>query len=141
MNVVKPRRELIALAAISGAEGLALIGYACYDVIQAIRFGTTGPAEVSNGPALLIQILIFMVFGTGLLLIARGWLGGQRWSRSPFVLAQLIALLVAFPLAQDSSGPGRAVGVSVLICALVGGVLALTPQVGRAIRVRNSQTD
>ena len=141
MNGVTPGRELIALAAISGAEGLALIGYACYDVIQAIRFGTTGPAEVFNGPALFIQILIFMVFGIGLLLIARGWLGGQRWSRSPFVLAQLIALLVAFPLAQDSSGPGRAVGVSVLICALVGGVLALTPQVGRAIRVRNSQTD
>ncbi|MFZ4495912.1 MAG: hypothetical protein ACOYN7_00515 [Candidatus Nanopelagicales bacterium] len=141
MNGVTPGRELIALAAISGAEGLALIGYACYDVIQAIRFGTTGPAEVSNGPALFIQILIFMVFGIGLLLIARGWLQGQRWSRSPFVLAQLIALLVAFPLAQDSSGPGRAVGVSVLLCALVGGVLALTPQVGRAIRVRNSQTD
>jgi len=141
MNGVTPGRELIALAAISGAEGLALIGYACYDVIQAIRFGTTGPAEVSNGPALFIQILIFMIFGIGLLLIARGWLQGQRWSRSPFVLAQLIALLVAFPLAQDSSGPGRAVGVSVLICALVGGVLALTPQVGRAIRVRNSQTD
>ena len=141
MNGVTPGRELIALAAISGAEGLALIGYACYDVIQAIRFGTTGPAEVSNGPALFIQILIFLVFGIGLLLIARGWLQGQRWSRSPFVLAQLIALLVAFPLAQDSSGPGRAVGVSVLICALVGGVLALTPQVGRAIRVRNSQTD
>jgi|APGre2960657468_1045069.scaffolds.fasta_scaffold19246_5 Na+-driven multidrug efflux pump len=141
MNGVTPGRELIALAAISGAEGLALIGYACYDVIQAIRFGTTGPAEVSNGPALFIQILIFMVFGIGLLLIARGWLQGQRWSRSPFVLAQLMALLVAFPLAQDSSGPGRAVGVSVLICALVGGVLALTPQVGRAIRVRNSQTD
>ncbi len=141
MNGVTPGRELIALAAISGAEGLALIGYACYDVIQAIRFGTTGPAEVSNGPALFIQILIFMVFGIGLLLIARGWLQGQRWSRSPFVLAQLIALLVGFPLAQDSSGPGRAVGVSVLICALVGGVLALTPQVGRAIRVRNSQTD
>lgn len=141
MNGVKPRFELIALAAISGAEGLALIGYACYDVVQAIRFGTTGPAEVSNGPALFIQILIFMVFGIGLLLIARGWLRGQRWSRSPFVLAQLIALLVGFPLAQNSSGPSRAVGVTVLICALVGGVLALTPLVGRAILERNPQTD
>ncbi|PHX60711.1 MAG: hypothetical protein CK552_04420 [Actinobacteria bacterium] len=141
MNGVKPRRELIALAAISGAEGLVLIGYACYDVIQAIRVGTTGPAEVSNGPALFIQILIFVVFGIGLLLIARGWLQGQRWSRSPFVLAQLIALLVGFPLAQNSAGPGRAVGVTVLICALAGGVLAFTPRVGRAIRVRNSQTD
>lgn len=141
MNGVKPRRELIALAAISGAEGSALIGYACYDVIQAIRFGTTGPAEVSNGPALFIQILIFMVFGIGLLLVARGWLQGKRWARSPFVLAQLIALLVGFPLAQDSSGPSRAVGVTVLICALAGGVLALTPQVGRAIRASNSQPD
>lgn len=141
MNIVTPRRGLIALAAISGAEGLALIGYACYDVVQAMRFGTTGPAEVSNGPALFIQIMIFMVFGIGLLLIARGWMQGQRWSRAPFLLAQLIALLVGFPLAQDSAGPGRAVGAVVLMCALVGGVLALTPQVGRAIRVRNSQPD
>jgi Na+-driven multidrug efflux pump len=141
MNIVTPRRGLIALAAISGAEGFALIGYACYDVVQAMRFGTTGPAEVSNGPALLIQIMIFMVFGIGLLIISRGWIRGQRWSRAPFLLAQLIALLVGFPLAQDSAGPGRAVGAVVLICALVGGVLALTPQVGRAIRVRNSQPD
>ena len=141
MGGVKPRFELIALAAISGAEGLALIGYACYDVIQAIRFGTTGPAEVSNGPALFIQILIFMVFGIGLLIIGRGWMQGQRWTRSPFVLAQLIALLVSFPVAQNSAGPGQGVGLAVLICAVVGGVLALTPQVGRAIRASNSQPD
>lgn len=141
MRVGSVSRVLIALAVIAGAEGLGLIGYALYDVVQAIRFGATGPAEVSNGPALFIQILIFLVFGVGLLLIARGWLRAQRWSRSPFVLAQLIALPVGFPLAQNSTGPERAVGAVVLILALAGGVLALTPQVSRAIAASDSTAD
>ncbi|MSO27604.1 MAG: hypothetical protein EXQ60_06020 [Candidatus Nanopelagicales bacterium] len=136
-----PKPELIALAALAGAEGLVLIGYALYDVVQAIRIGTTGPVEVSNGPALFIQVLIFLVFGVGLLLIALGWLRAQRWSRSPFLLTQIIALLVGFPLAQNSLGLGHALGIGALVFALVGGVLALTPQVGRAISQGDSKSD
>lgn len=141
MSGGRPSRELIALAVIAGVEGLALIGYSCYDTVQALRFGLTGPAEVSNGPAMFIQILIFLVFGVGLLLIARGWLRAQRRSRSPFMLAQLIALLVGFPLAQNSLGPERLVGVVALILALTGGILALTPQVGRAIALSDPPVD
>ena len=141
MRSESPGRVLIALAVIAGTEGLGLLGYALYDVVQSIRFGATGPAEVSNGPALFIQILIFAVFGVGLLLVARGLLRAQRWSRSPLVLAQLIALLVGFPLAQNSTGPVRAVGAALLVLALAGGAVALTPQVGRAIAADDSTSD
>lgn len=141
MNSSQPKGECIALAAISGVEGVALIGYALYDGVQAIRIGITGPVEVSNGPALLIQILIFMLLGVGLLLVARGWLRMQRWARSPFVLAQLIALLVGFPLAQASTGPEHVVFIGVLIVVLLGAILAVTPPVGRALAQSSSATD
>ncbi len=141
MRSESPGRALMALAVISGTEGLGLLGYALYDVVQAIRVGVTGPAEVSSGPALFIQILVFAVLGVGLLLVARGWLRAQRWSRSPFILAQLIALLVGFPVAQSSTGPERAVGAALVVLALAGGVVALTPQVGRAIAVNDSKAD
>lgn len=57
------------------------------------------------------------------------------------MLAQLIALLVGFPLAQNSLGPERLVGVVALILALTGGILALTPQVGRAIALSDPPAD
>ena len=57
-DVPKPTQPLlIVLAAIAAAEGIVLVGYAIYDVIQSIRVGLTGPPEVSNLPALVNKIM------------------------------------------------------------------------------------
>lgn len=129
----EPARPLIALAAISGIEGVALVGYAAFELIEAFRLGATGPADVSNVPAIILQIVLFALFGVGLLVVAPGWWGARRWARAPFLLAQLIALVVGVPLAQSSGGVERIVGAGIAVAALLGIVLVFTPAVTKAI--------
>ena len=126
-------RPLIALAAIAAVEGLALVVYALFDVVEALRVGATGPAEVSNGPAIVVLILITGLFGAALLWVARGWWLARRWARAPFLLAQVIAVLIGFDLAQGASSLERWAGIALALIALVGIFLVFTPAVTRAL--------
>ena len=129
-----PRHPLLAsLSAIAAIEGISLVGYALYDVVQGITVGITGPPEVSNLPALVLQIVIFAALGIGLLLVARGWWGAKYGARAPFIVAQLLALVVGVPLVSAPDAWTRQVGVALIIVAVVGLVLALLPTVTRAL--------
>ena len=133
-RVPKPTQPLlVVLAAIAAIEGAVLAGYAVYDVIQGVRFGLTGPEEVSNLPALVLQILIFAVLGIGLLAIARGWWLSKYGARAPFILAQLLGLVVGFPLAQAPDSGTRAIGTALVVAGVVGIAVSLLPAVTRAI--------
>jgi hypothetical protein len=133
-RVPKPTQPLlVVLAAIAAIQGLVLVGYAVYDVIQGLRFGLTGPEEVSNLPALVLQIVIFAVLGVGMLAIARGWWLSKYGARAPFILAQLLGLVVGFPLAQAPDSGTRAIGTALVVIAVVGIAASLLPSVTRAI--------
>jgi Na+-driven multidrug efflux pump len=131
--VTVPDRSFAALSAIAFVEGLALVCYGLFDMVEAIRIGVTGPTDVSNTPALVLQIVLFLVFGAGLLWVARGWWRGRRWARAPFLLAQLIALVVGIPLAQSAGSIERWVGIALTLAAAVGLVLVFTPGVIRRL--------
>lgn len=124
---------LVLLAAIAGVEGVVLIGYAVYDIVEGLRVGLTGPQEVSNLPGLLLQILIFAVLGVASLAIAAGWWRAKYAARAPFIVGQLLALVVGFPLAQGMGTVQRAIGVAMVVVAVVGIAVALLPPVTRAI--------
>lgn len=128
-----PERPLAALAVIALVEGVALVAYAAYDAVEGMRIGATGPGDVSNGPAIILQIALFALFGAGLVWVARGWWRRRRWARAPFLLAQLIALVVGVPLAQSGGSIERVAGAVMSIAALLGIVLVFTPGVTRAI--------
>jgi hypothetical protein len=133
-RVPKPTQPLlVVLAAIAAIQGLVLVAYAVYDVIQGLRFGLTGPEEVSNLPALVLQIVIFAVLGVGMLAIARGWWLSKYGARAPFILAQLLGLVVGFPLAQAPDSGTRAIGTALVVIAVVGIAASLLPSVTRAI--------
>ena len=121
------------LAALAAVEAGGLVTYAVYDTVQAIRIGTVGPSAVSNAPALFLQMLIVGGLGFGLLLIARGWLRSRLWVRSPFLLAQILALVLGIPLAQYPDGGVKVAGVALVAIAAAGVILALTPGVNRAL--------
>lgn len=125
-----------ALALIAAIEGLALAGYAVFDLVGALLVGTTGPAEVSNASAMILQIAIFAIFGAGMLIVARGWLTVAAWVRGPFVLAQLIALVVGVPLVRATEAVQQGVGVVITALAVVGLVLVFTPSVTRTFAER-----
>ena len=123
----KPSPPLAALAVIALVEGLVLVAYGVYALVEGLRLGATGPDQVSNVPAIALEVLLFALFGVGLIWLARGWWGARRWARAPFVLAQIIALLLGVPLAQ-ADGTERIVGVAMSLIAVLGIVLVFTPQ-------------
>jgi len=128
-----PGKAFVALALIAGAEGAVLVGYAIFDLVSVIRFGVSGPAEVSNAPAVTLQILIFAVFGGGLAWVARGWWRQRRWARAPFLLGQLLALVVGVPLARAGGDVEQAAGIAIVVAAVAGGILALSKPVSRVL--------
>lgn len=127
------RPLLAVLTAIAGVQGIALIGYAVYDIVQGLRLGLTGPEEVSNLPGLILQIVIFAVLGGASIAIAVGWWRAKFAARAPFIVAQLLALVVGFPLAGGSGSLQSGVGVALVVVAIIGIAVALLPPVTRAI--------
>jgi len=128
-----PGRPFIALGVISGIEGIGLLGYALFDAVEGIRVGATGPAAVSSVPALILQIAILGAFGAGLVLVGTGWLRTRRWARAPFVLAQLIALVIGAPLVTATGEVERVAGILIITLAAIGIVLVFTPAVTRSL--------
>ena len=128
-----PDRILVVLAAIGFVQGAALVAYALYDVVEAIRVGITGPAEVSNPMALLVLVLITAVLGAGMIVVGLGWWRARRWARAPFVMAQVIVALLGYELAQAAGSVERSVGVAAMVMAGLGLVLSFAPATGRAI--------
>jgi hypothetical protein len=122
------------LAAISLVEAIGLLAYGIYEAVQGVLVGATGPAEVSNVPAIIVQVLIFAVLGVGMAYVGRGWWRRRRWARAPFILAQLIGLLVGIPIAQTPGTGPRIAGLALTVLAICGIVVALTPAVTRALR-------
>lgn len=129
----RPDPTLVALAGIAGLQGVALVAYAGYVAVNGLREGTTGPAEVSNLPALVSLIVILAVLGAGMIVIARGWWQARHWARSPFLLAQLIVGLVGWEVSQSGEAAEHLVGLVCVVIAIAGIVLAFLPATRRAI--------
>lgn len=132
-HVKAPDRILVVLALIAGVQGAALIAYALFDIVEALRVGITGPEEVSNPMALLLLIAITAAFGAGMVMVAAGWWRARRWARSPFIMAQIIVALLGYELAQAVGSVERTVGIVAMVMAGLGLVLSFAPATGRAI--------
>lgn len=126
-------KRLRLLALIAFVEGAALLGYAVFDIYGALTVGITGPAEVSNLPALILQIIIFGAFGAGMIAVGYAWARRMRWARAPFLVAQFIGLIVGWPLAQAAGAVERYVGIGLLGLSVIGIIVAFTPSVTRAL--------
>lgn len=125
--------SLTVLAAVAAVEAVALLGYAGFLAVEGLLTGATGPEAVSTPQGIVLEVLVFAVFGAGLAAAARGWWQGQRWARSLHVLAQLLILVVAAPSVQSSEPAQRIAGLIGLALAVPSIVLAMTPGVTRAI--------
>lgn len=100
--------------------------------IDVLRNGIQGPADVSNAPAVVLEIIIFFAIGAGLLVVARGWQLARRWARAPFLLANLIGVAVGWGLA-GAAGAERFAGMAAIAAGVVGIVLAFLPATSRAL--------
>jgi hypothetical protein len=117
-------RGLRISAPLVGLEGLVLTGYGLLILVQALRFGLSGPEEVSNVPAVALEVGIFAGFGIALLFTARALWQARRVARAPAVLAQIIAVVVGGPLLTASENSSRIAGV-LIVAVAVASVIAL----------------
>jgi len=139
MQIGQPPRAvgLRVAALIALAEGLVLVGYALYVLVQVARLGITGPDPVSNPASVGLEIVLFFVFGAGLLAVALGLWRSNRLARAPLVFAQLITLVVGWQFIGATGTVERVVGV--VAVALAAGALACAflPSTTRALVERD----
>jgi hypothetical protein len=131
--VIAPARPVVALSVIALVEGVALLGYALFDIVEAVRVGITGPEEVSSPAALALLVVITAAFGAGMVWVAIGWWRTRRWARAPFILAQALVVLIGYELAQSAGAVERTVGIVGVGIAVLGLVLAFAPGVTRSL--------
>jgi hypothetical protein len=123
--------RLRILGGISGVQGVFYVVYAILIVVGVARFGVSGPSEVANVSGVTLEVVIFLFFGLGMLLVAVGWFGAKRWARAPFLLAQLLALVVSVPLIGATDPLQKWVAILVTLAAVIGIFFAFTPSVTR----------
>jgi len=118
-----PVRPLVAIA---GAEAVAA---AVLSVL--IGLGTRG-SDLDVWIAVATVVMWAVIVGA-LVLVWWGLLGRRRVARTPFLLTQAFALVVAWPLASSDIGLDRAAGIALGIAAVAGLVLGLRPAVREAL--------
>ncbi len=129
----RPVTSLVVGASVAAVEGVGLVVYSLYIVVQLVRLGITGPADVSNPVSVGLEIAIFAIFGAAMLLGAYGLWRGRGWGRSLLVLGQLLALVVGVPLATSEGGWDRIAGIAIVVAAITGLVAAFWPTTTSAI--------
>ncbi len=120
-------------AAVAGVEGAAFSAYAVFVIVEVARYGITGPSAVSNVQSVTLEIIIFAVFGIGLLLAGWGLWRARRWGRAPAVLGQLLGLVVGVPLIGATGSVERAAGMLIVLLAVVALVCLFMPSTTRAL--------
>ena len=125
--------SLVVGAVVAGIEGVALLVYAGYIVVQVARLGITGPEEVSSPIAVTLEIVIFASLGAAHTLAARGLWRARRWARSMLVVGQFLALVVGVPLATAQGGIERGAGIALVVLAAGGLAAAFWPSTTAAI--------
>lgn len=78
-------------------------------------------------------VIMWLVVTAGLALIWWGLFRRRRWARTPFVLAQAFALVVAWPLVSSDLTVDRVIGIVLAGSAVVGLVAALRPAARQAL--------
>lgn len=108
-------RPVLAAAGLVVVEGVALLVLAVANVVLT-ALSDAGSVTLALGGALLL-----VIFGAGLILLARGLRDLRPATRSPVIAVQIVALPVGWTLASANGRPG--IGLPVLALAVA--VLAL----------------
>ncbi|WP_199742273.1 hypothetical protein [Streptomyces triticirhizae] len=116
-DAARPRRVAVA-AVVCAAQGAVLVGVGLVILVLALTGDPGDPAQAVAGAVTLVALAVLpLVAGHGLWRL-------RRWSRGPGVMAQLLALPVAFTLLGSGGGwvaaalPLAASALLVLGCVL-----------------------
>ena len=94
-------------------EAVSLIAYAISVVVNANRVHSTVGA-----PTILAGI--FTIFGLIMLMVVQGIRGGKQWARTPFMMSQLFAGIIAYTLVSGTGTEAKLAGLVILLLAATG---------------------
>lgn len=94
-------------------EALGLVAFAGSIVFNANRDHSTVGSPT-------VQAIIYVLFGVGIALISMAQLRGKSWPRTPYLLIQLFAFIVAYTLASGTGVEARMVGATIAVLAMTG---------------------
>lgn len=111
-----------AAAAVALLQGMALLVNAMAVTWVVVRDGITGPSAIASPVGVTVEVALYLVFGAAMMWIARGMLRGSEGVQTPFVLAQVLGLTVAIPLATGG-GAASLVGWALTFICILGVVV------------------
>jgi hypothetical protein len=118
-----------AAAVLTAVFGLAMTGYGLYLAIGAMAGTPVSAARAEWAGA------IFVVFGLGVLLVARGLARMSPWARTPAMLGHFFIIVFSYPLwLQDGE---YVQGVPLALYGLAGLVLLFVPSSHAVLSHRN----
>lgn len=97
--------------ALTALEALVLIGFVVFYAVE------TALGQSDDLARAAVSGVLILVFGVGLLVMARGWFRGEGWPKTPTVLWNVLLLPVAWSLRESAQLLlALAVGVVALVC-------------------------
>lgn len=108
-------------ATIVAGEALLLFFMALFLIVESFI------SQAKNFDALIAEIFFAVLGGLGLLFAARGIRRGKRYGNSPSLLANLIALAVAYYI-FEGGWPGIAILLGFFALLAIAGILKITAQ-------------
>lgn len=91
-SVDRPR---VVASAVCALQGLFLLGFCVFSLVELASSGSDSPSRV------VMEVVLVAVFAVGLLAIARFWVAGADWPKTPTIVWNLLLLPVAWGLVQS----------------------------------------
>ena len=118
-----------ALLAAIGIAAIESLGIAVYG----LSIGLAGLANPGSVAAPLVQVVLYLLFASGIAVTVLALWNRRRSARTPFVVIQLFALVVGYTLMQGDGDAIHRLGWAVLAMGVVGIALAMSPLVGHSL--------
>ncbi|RCG19570.1 hypothetical protein DTL70_22705 [Streptomyces diacarni] len=106
-------RRIVAAAVVTGVEGVIV---AAFGLFSLVLLATGSPDDMVQAATLAVTVLALSVLP---LAAARGLWRRRRWSRGPSMIVQLLALPVAWQMAQNGGGLSAAAAALALAAVAV----------------------
>lgn len=124
---------LWAALAVAAAEALALAGYAVAIAVKYLSEGTAGASGSDVSPWILV--VTYLAFATLIGVVCRALYRGSGSARTPYLLTQAFALVVAQALVSGGEAGEVFAGWGLVVAALIGAASILTPASSRGLRL------
>jgi hypothetical protein len=107
---------------ISIFQGISLLVYTLIEFVGALVTGEIERVDTFVAENLLYLLLIFLI-----LIVGINFRKHKRASYTPFLLIQMFALIIAWPLLQNEKLITQALGLLIGLSGLIGIILGLLP--------------